>query len=154
MSKQEYPPPLVIVDSREQKPYSFPQEWPLPIKKALPSGDYSIVGHELTFAIERKELTDLFGCIWTDRFRRELERLKSYAKAFLVIEGNLWKIKNNRFYKGKINAVIGMLQAIPLKYGVQVLFLDDRETAESFVAGLLEKYNRYLLTQEDETING
>lgn len=149
MSKQVCPPPMVVIDSRERKPYAFPEGWPSPIVKALPSGDYTILGHELTFAIERKELTDLFSCIWTDRFRRELERLKNYAKAFLVIEGNLYKIKNNRFYKGKINAVIGMLQAIPLKYGVQVLFLDDRETAENFVAGLLEKYNRYLLTQEE-----
>lgn len=138
--------PFVIIDTREQLPYSFPEEWPT-LVKALPSGDYSILGHENTFVIERKSLNDLLGCIFTDRFKRELERLASFAKAFLVVEANLWKIRNCKFYKGNPEAVIGKLQAIELRYGVHVKFLDDRETAQAYCIGLLEKYHRYLLKE-------
>lgn len=139
------PPPLVIVDTREQLPYQLPEGWPAPIRKALPSGDYSIAGHEATFAIERKSLSDLLGCIFEDRFERELQRLAEFRHAFLVIEANIWKIRNDRRYKGNPAAVLGKLQAISLRYGVQTLFLDDRETAQGYVWGLLEKYQRQLL---------
>lgn len=142
--------PVVITDSREQLPYSFPQEWPV-LTKALPSGDYSLLGLEHQFAIERKSLSDLLGCIFTDRFKRELERLAEFEQAYLVIEASLWKIRNhaNRFAK-KINpeAVIGMLQSISVRYGVHVSFLDDRETAQRYTQGLIEKYHRHLLSRE------
>lgn len=140
--------PVVVVDTREQLPYSFPESWPV-VKKALKSGDYSVLGHEETFAIERKSLSDLLGCIFQDRFHRELQRLSEFKRAFLVIESSIWKIKNNRHYKGNVNSVIGMLQAIPLKYGVNVLLLDDRETAESFAKGLIEKYCKYTMKEAE-----
>lgn len=135
----------MIVDTREQTPYDFPG-WAT-IRKALPTGDYSILGHELTFAIERKSLSDLLGCIFEDRFQRELERLQGFAKKYLVIEANIWKIKHERRYKGNANSVIGKLQAIQLRYGVEVLYLDDRETAQQYVRGLLEKYYKNLLKE-------
>jgi len=140
--------PTVIVDTREQTPYSFPSDWVL-LRKALPTGDYTLLGHEGSFVIERKSLSDLLGCIFTPRFKRELERLQSFTKAYLVIEANLWKIHHNPFYKGNPNAVQGMLQKISLAYGVEVLFLDDRETAETYVQGVLSKYY-YLSKKEGE----
>jgi DNA excision repair protein ERCC-4 len=146
--------PLVAIDTREQKPYEFP-DWPC-IHKALPSGDYSLVGHETSFAIERKSLADLVGCIFQDRFKRELERLQGYQRAFLAIEGDLWQIENSLRRicpKSKVNpkAVLGFLQSIPLTYGVHVLFLKDRLHAQAYVAGLLEKYNRYSLKEKGDS---
>jgi DNA excision repair protein ERCC-4 len=140
--------PLIALDTREQLPYEFPG-WPC-VRKTLPSGDYSLVGHEHSFAIERKSQNDLLGCIFTERFKAELGRLAGYAHAFLAIESSLYRLARcaeKGFYKGNPQAVIGFLQSVPLLYGVQVLFLENRETAQSYVAGLLEKHNRYSLNR-------
>ncbi len=143
-SKLTPPPPLIAVDTREQLPYEFPPEW-VTIRKTLPSGDYSLVGYESEFAIERKSQTDLLGCWHTDRFKRELERLSGFKKAFLVIESTVWKIEHDRFYKGNPKSVLGFLQSVPLRFGVHVMFLDSRETAQEWVKGVIGKFNLYSL---------
>lgn len=148
--------PFVKIDTREQRPYSFPDGWPV-MKATLKTGDMTLLGHEDVFVIERKSLNDLVGCIFTDRFRRELERLREYKHAFLAIEASIYKIENMLEKicpqsKAKPASVIGFLQSVPLLYGVHVLFLDDRKTAEKYVAGLLEKYNRFLLNDRKENI--
>lgn len=144
MSKQQRNTPTVVIDTREQLPYEFPVDWPV-VRKALPSGDYSLLGHEGALAIERKSLSDLLGCLFTDRFHRELERLRRYEIAILAIEGNIADIRNNRFFRGSPQSVLGMLQALPLKYGVHVLFLENREEAQAYIKGILDKYYRYFL---------
>src|SRR5688572_3365613 len=79
--------PTVIIDTREQLPLSFPT---LPtVRGALQSGDYSIVGAEELFAVERKTVSDLIGCCTggRERFEQELHRLRGYRfKRLLVIE--------------------------------------------------------------------
>jgi ERCC4-type nuclease len=145
-SKVTPPPPLIAVDTREQLPYEFPLEWPV-IRKALPSGDYSLIGYESEFAIERKSQTDLLGCWHTDRFKRELERLSKFKLAYLVLESTIYKLERDRFYKGNPKSVIGFLQSIPLRFGVHVMFLDNRETAQEWVRGTLGKLNLYKLNE-------
>ena len=49
----------VVVDTREQEPYSFDSDKVSAVRKALPAGDYSLVGLEERVAVERKSLTDL-----------------------------------------------------------------------------------------------
>lgn len=92
----------VIVDSREQLPYTFdrmPGRVPgeilaVPIVvQGLPSGDYSIDGVEELIAIERKSLDDLYGSTtWgRDRFEREIGRLSELPGfAAVVIEAD-WR---------------------------------------------------------------
>ena len=64
----------IVVDSREQSPYSFNGiETEV---KALPVGDYSISGLEDYISIERKEINDLINCLCQDRARFERELLK------------------------------------------------------------------------------
>ena len=65
--------PVIVVDTREQKPYRFTRCQ----VKTLPTGDYSLVGLEDCIAIERKSAADLAGSLGAGRtrFRRELERL-------------------------------------------------------------------------------
>ncbi len=140
--------PFVIIDTREQSPYIFP-EWPS-MKKGLKTGDYTIMGHESSFVIERKSQTDLLGCIFEDRFKAELKRLSEFKMATLIIEGNLTTLANDRFYKGNIKSVVGMLQSIQLLYGVHVLYLDNRDFAQRYAAGLIEKYYRYSLNKKEQ----
>lgn len=92
-------PFTVIVDSREQAPWSFQgmrsdahKEYrPLVVfneRQGLPTGDYSMKGFEDQITIERKSLADAFSTFTVDRdrFTRELERMKSFRYAAVVIE--------------------------------------------------------------------
>ncbi|PIX19031.1 MAG: hypothetical protein COZ70_11115 [Deltaproteobacteria bacterium CG_4_8_14_3_um_filter_51_11] len=65
--------PAIIIDSREQLPYQFPES---SITAALQTGDYSLVGFESVFEVERNALSDFIGCCtWgRSRFERELQR--------------------------------------------------------------------------------
>ncbi len=70
--------PVIAVDTREQDPLEFPT---FPTKVAtLQSGDYSVQGGELHFAVERKSLPDLVTSLTRerDRFCRELHRLRGF----------------------------------------------------------------------------
>jgi ERCC4-type nuclease len=135
--------PVVIIDTREQLPYTFPDSWGV-LCKALNSGDYSLLGHEDRFAIERKSHQDFMGCWHTDRFKRELDRLAAFKKAFLLIESTVLRLRNDPHRKANPDAVCGFLQSVPLKYGVHVLLVEDRGTANRWAIGLIDKYQRYL----------
>lgn len=105
----EVAPFTVVIDTREQAPYSFtgiktdvsstrkrkgqskPQSLPLivpTVVETLKSGDYSIRGHELSISVERKSLQDLYGTLSQRRkqFVAELERLNEMPFAAVVVE--------------------------------------------------------------------
>jgi hypothetical protein len=92
-------PFTMVVDSREQHPYTFaairadadagrrPVVVPI-VSAGLPAGDYSIEGLENVVAVERKSLQDCFSTLGQGRARfvRELERLAQYEFAAVVVE--------------------------------------------------------------------
>jgi len=64
------PLPVLLVDAREQNPFSFSrfQGWFARIeKRALKLGDYSVAGLEDICVVERKELSDLVHSCTADR---------------------------------------------------------------------------------------
>ena len=78
----------IVTDTREQHPFSF-EGYPVEVKpRALPTGDYSLDGFEDRIAIERKAAGDLLSCMTggRERFTRELERLRGYEAAAVVVE--------------------------------------------------------------------
>jgi ERCC4-type nuclease len=78
--------PVIAVDTREQAPLKFTRL--RAVERALFTGDYSIVGLEESFAVERKSLDDIANCCLSsnrDRFERELHRLRGYQFKRLVI---------------------------------------------------------------------
>jgi ERCC4-type nuclease len=92
-------PFTIVIDSREQAPYSFRgliadarhKRRPLIVRteiRGLASGDYSLAGHEDQIAVERKSLDDLYATLGQgrERFERELVRLNELAFAAVVIE--------------------------------------------------------------------
>ena len=84
---EEPPKPVIIIDTREQKPYKFS----IPtIKKALPSGDYSIVGYEDDITVERKSLPDLVRFCGRDRsrFMNQCNRLVEIKHRLLIVESS------------------------------------------------------------------
>ena len=135
----------IIVDSREQQLL-----WTNDIiVKKLDVGDYSIEGHEHSFAIERKGLPDLFSTLGKGnrRFKRELERAKSYSYFAIIIEGTYTQVED-KFFPGaeysqmKGDVVNKILNTLMVKYGIHVIYAQNREEARKMVIGLMEAYLR------------
>lgn len=81
----------IIIDTREQTPWAFPELEVIPLRACLRAGDYALYGDE-HFAIERKNLDDFLGTISTgwERFERELARMDEmdYPAKIIIIEGD------------------------------------------------------------------
>jgi len=141
------PKPNLIIDSMEQKPYSFKafRKWFAAIeRKKLAAGDYSIAGLEDRVAVERKSLQDLFNCCSPyhsrEAFVRACERLGKFDFAAMVIEGSISKIlRSNEFSSMHPNAVFGTIQALAVRWGIQPWFAPTRAVAEEITACLLHK---------------
>ncbi len=89
-ARVEICPFTIILDSREQLPYTFGSLGlvvPIVVRGLL-SGDYSIDGLDSQVAIERKSLEDLYGSCThgRDRFEREIGCLNEYFFSAVVIE--------------------------------------------------------------------
>ena len=62
----------ILIDTREQAPFTFQGYEVDPEPATLPCGDYSLPGFEDRAAVERKKLNDLVGClVGKDRDRFE-----------------------------------------------------------------------------------
>ena len=137
----------IKVDTREQTPYLFKRYSAVEvIPGTLTAGDYSIPGFEDEVAIERKELGDLIGCLSHDRerFTRELERLRGYQSAALLVEAPFAVIKAGR-YRNHMNpdAAVQSILSIMQKYRMPVFFAADRTAGEAFVYDFLRHFIRH-----------
>lgn len=128
---------VAICDSREQLPLNLS---PLQVEVGtLQSGDYSARGCEEICRVERKSLPDLLGCVGRDRerFDREIERLRAFPVAVLVVESTWAQIELGGWRsKVKPNAVIGSLLGWQGK-GIAVHLVGDHERAGRHVSRLL-----------------
>ena len=140
----------VVVDTREQEPYTFDSEGVTATRRALPAGDYSLEGWEAAVAVERKTLEDLVSTVIRSRkrFRTELERLAGYKAACIVVEANLGDILARSYRSGAHpNAVVGSVLSIVVDFGVPVFFCSVRQGARAFVEGYLRGVHRIASTQ-------
>lgn len=132
--------PVIIIDTREQAEYSFDPQLAATVRRALPAGDYSVVGLEGEVAVERKSLDDFVSTVIhaRQRFRRELSKLAGYRAACVVVEANLLDILLGR-YRGEAHpkAVLGSTLSILLDYGIPVYFCGTRPAACQFVQAYL-----------------
>jgi len=127
--------PVIIIDSREQTPLPF-----IKFKtriSGLYSGDYSFVGAEEIFSIERKSISDLVACCIgsnRERFMRELHRLRGYTFKRLLIVGKRSDIEKGK-YRSKIKpqSVLNTLAAIEARFDLSVVFCDTPKAAASQV---------------------
>jgi DNA excision repair protein ERCC-4 len=139
--------PVLLVDSREKTPYTFARfhRWFAGIEhRALGIGDYSIVGLEDRIAVERKTVEDLFNSCSPmssrEAFVRSCARLGKLDFAALVIEGSLEDILAG-FTCSQMhpNAVLGTLEALAVRWGIQPWFAGTPELGEELTACLLHK---------------
>ena len=91
----------VIVDSREQAPFSFSHEryGVELVRGTLTVGDYSLVGLEDKVAVERKSLPDLVLCLGRerDRFERELQRGAALDAFCVVVEAGWTELSGGKY---------------------------------------------------------
>jgi len=126
----------IIIDTREQMPYSFESPGIEIIRRALPNGDYSLDGQDYDLAVERKTLEDFVQSVIRnkERFRRELTALQQYRAACIVVEGSLGDIRPGGYTSGAHpNAVFGAATSICVDWGIPVYFCGDRQVARRFV---------------------
>ena len=130
----------IVIDSREQEPYSFDLRLAGAVRRALKAGDYSVGGLEDQVAVERKTLDDFVSTVIhrRRRFREELRKLSQYRAACVVVEAGLPDVLGKR-YRGEAKpvAVVGSTLSILLDYGVPVAFCGNRQAACHFTQGFL-----------------
>ncbi len=128
-------PITIIADTREQLPYDFDNRWVATVRRALPTGDYSVEGFESSIAVERKSIEDYVRSVVQDkdRFKRELARLAEYSLACVVVEAGLPDVLLARYPSGAHpHSVFGATVSICVDHGVPVYFCGDRQTARKF----------------------
>lgn len=164
------PPCVVVVDTREPaadepgafKPYILgsgkgakgPAQWSLPLeRRKLDTGDYSLPGLEAMVTLERKSLPDLLGTLFgsssdsvgegranLERFRRELDRMRSFAFKAIVVEATMGQVLKGDYRSTVLpQSVLGAVQAIFTDYGVPTIWAGDRRGAEYVVGWTLSR---------------
>lgn len=130
----------IVIDTREQEPYSFDSRLAGAVRRALPAGDYSVAGLEERVAVERKSLDDFVSTVIhaRQRFREELRKLAGYRAACVVVEASVADVLHQRYRGGAHpNAVVGNALWIILDFGVPVFFCGNRQAACQFVQAYL-----------------
>lgn len=127
----------IIQDSREQIPWEF--SFADVFVDTLKTGDYTLEGFENKIIIERKkspsEIAQNLGSDFV-RFRKELERMKSFSFAYIICEFSLEELltfpKNIPFKNDiKINGkyLVKTLSTFKDLYGIEVIYAGSREKA-------------------------
>ncbi len=137
---------VLIQDSREQAPLDF-SRWPeISVEVGtLHSADYSLKGLEDRFGIERKSIPDLVASVTTGRERlvREMERLRGYDVAAIVVEGTLEQVARGEFRsKASPESVLQTLAAWHVRYGVPTLWCGSPAGCAFMVRALARHYLR------------
>jgi ERCC4-type nuclease len=120
--------PIICVDSREIHPLKFTRL--KTVTGTLYSGDYSILGLENQFSVERKSIEDLVGCCMNSnraRFERELHRLRGFRFKRLLVVGSRQDIVAGRYYSRIApKAVLATLGAFEIRFDLPIVFADTR----------------------------
>jgi ERCC4-type nuclease len=157
----EPPQPLempftVIVDSREQAPFTFTgivgdsadRYRPLivPVRMAgLPTGDYSIAGMEHLCCVERKSAADLVSTLASgrERFEAEHQRMMAFRTAAVVIESELaaMLVAPPIHSRMSMASVVGTyITWTTVKYRIPWIFCAGRRFAEIVTFKILRKF--------------
>lgn len=123
--------PIILIDQREQTPLRFLH---LESRSAtLQSGDYSLLGAQELFSVERKTVPDFVGCCVgenRERFSRELHRLRGFHFKRLLIVGTEAEIREGKYRSNiKPQSVLGTLSAFEIRFDVPVVWCATPEIA-------------------------
>lgn len=135
----------IVIDSREQAPLFLekPPKGLVLVRDTLATGDYSVRGWESRFTIERKGVNDLWSSLTVDgeRFRRELERMKSYEVKYILVEAPeseyLVQLPERKI---SVNAIRQALASVEGKMFIPVHSAESRADAERWLIDVAIKF--------------
>lgn len=140
----------IVIDSREQTPLIFTRPT---VTAGLYAGDYSVVGLENIFCVERKSLDDLAGCCGKDRdrFEHELRRVAGCYYRRLLIIGTR-KAVEDHCYKSKINpaSMLATVDCYEARFCLPVVWCKTPESAASFI----ERLSFWIVREQIKIFNG
>jgi ERCC4-type nuclease len=138
----------VIVDTREQMPFEF-IGYPVITKCAtLATGDYSLAGFTDRLCIERKSLGDLASCmtIGRERFERELERMREFECAAVVVEEPLANIQKGAYRSHlKVQSFFQSILSMTFRYKVPFFFGQNRTHAQNIAFNCMRHFYNHQL---------
>jgi DNA excision repair protein ERCC-4 len=148
----------ILVDTREQAPFTFMGFDVDPESATLPVGDYSLPGFTDRVSIERKSLNDLVGCLMgkdRERFERELARGRYYDLFAVVVEASLADVSQGRYRSAmKPHSALQSLITFQIRYRVPFIWCGNRAGAEYMTHGLLTKYLREISERFKQAVKG
>jgi len=161
LSRQGQPKTMVpaitmLVDTHEHLPYEFQGLVRIAgtIRQTLPAGDYAIAEAPEIFCVERRRVEE-FNTIFSNpsdnrpRFLRELEPLLAFPHRFLVIEGTIQFNKaGGRLDQYHKNGMMDFLDGLTARYGIKIIYSDNREEAEERVANLAALHYAYHFAEQ------
>jgi ERCC4-type nuclease len=148
MKSKKSNPPIILIDTREQRPVLFDKvgdpDFPDFTYEfaSLKTGDYSIKSMSTpdcqhSICIERKSLEDLFQTLGRGRkrFERELSRMAEFDYSEIVIEGDLKAIFQDPppITQMRPKSVYRSLIALSQRYGVSVWPCPNRSFASKHI---------------------
>ena len=154
--KTMLPAITMLVDTHEHLPYEFQGLVRIAgtIRQALPAGDYAIAEAPEIFCVERRRVEE-FNTIFSNpsdnrpRFLRELEPLLAFPHRFLVIEGTIQFNKaGGRLGQYHKNGMMDFLDGLTARYGIKIIYSDNREEAEERVANLAALHYAYHFAEQ------
>lgn len=130
---------VIIVDSREYETAEEVIKWVKRlgcsvIPRKLDIGDYVLPND---IGVERKRAMDFISSIVDGRlFEQGRELLHAFSKAYVIVEGDLWRALNRRdVHKHSVLGALGML----VDMGIRVLYTPDEEGTAYTLKSLAER---------------
>lgn len=125
----------VVVDTREKDPFGL--RGLESVRAKLDFGDYSLRGHEASFAVERKSAADFIGTMAVlanrRRFIREMLRMEEGGGHMVVlVEGSVSNIVMKTPLRSNMNPyrMLDSALAISHRFAVPFMFCASRAEAE------------------------
>jgi ERCC4-type nuclease len=150
----------IIVDTREQQPWSF-DHYAVANRK-LDTGDYSIEGLEEIFCIERKKsVSEIANNIVESRFKDVIARLAQYKYSFLLLEFDIEDVlqypigstlPRRLWNKVRIKPAFIMKNVLDwqLKHDIKVIFCGNSSNAEQVAEYIFKKIYYLEVTKKNK----
>lgn len=143
----------IIADTREKNGWTFSSSKLIKNieQKKLDTGDYSIVGYETEFAIERKASTSEIATNLTEkRFDDVLGRLTVFTYKYIICEFDFVDLMDfpvnsgmPRYLYDKVkispNFLISAMSKIQVDYGIPIIYAGNKNNAEIVAESIMKR---------------
>lgn len=136
----------ILIDSREQVPFSFSRFDVETEVVGLPVADYSLPGFTDRVAVERKTVNDLVSCLKNAnriRFEKELARARYYELFAVIVEASWQELTQGRYRSDmRPHSACQSVLAFQVRYRIPFVWAGSRAGGEYITFSLLQKYIR------------